>query len=124
MPAVEKVTCDEEQTYTVRSAIAFLKLMEISMMTESTNELPNSRKLTRLDIYFVTTSEEDDENEINKEDLPRWTVVKRGEEYLIREGLALIKNALARRFKTLELKRSVTLSVAIDLRESEVSSRR
>jgi hypothetical protein len=98
--------------------------MEIFMMTESTNELPNSRKLTRLDIYFVTTSEEDDENEINKEDLPRWTVVKRGEEYQIREGLALIKNALARRFKTLELKRSIILSVAIDLRESEVNSRR
>jgi hypothetical protein len=99
--------------------------MEIFMMTESTNELPNSRKLTRLDIYFVTTSnEEDDENEISLEDLPRWTVIKRGEEYQIREGLALIKDALARRFKTLELKRSIVLSVAIDLRESEVNSRR
>lgn len=93
-------------------------------MTESTNELPNSRKLTRLDIYFVTTSEDDDENEISLEELPRWTVLKQGEEFRIREGLALIKDALARRFKTLESKRSIVLSVAIDLRQVEVNSGR
>jgi hypothetical protein len=86
------------------------------MMTESTNELPNSRKLTRLDIYFVTTSEEDDENEINKEDLPRWTVVKRGEEYLIREGIELVENALARKFRTLESKHPIIVSIAVELR--------
>jgi hypothetical protein len=90
--------------------------MERFMMTESTNELPNSRKLTRLDIYFVTTTEEDDENEINKEDLPRWTVVKRGKEYQIREGLELVKNALAQRFRTLESKHPIIVSIAVELR--------
>jgi hypothetical protein len=95
--------------------------MEKFMMTESTNELPNSRNLTRLDIYFVTTSNEEGENEISLEDLPRWTVVKRGEEYQIREGIELVENALARRFRTLESKRPIIVSIAVDLRKVEAN---
>jgi hypothetical protein len=91
------------------------------MMTQKANELPNPRKLIRLDIYLVTTNE-DDSDEISGEDFPRWTVLADGEEFHIFEGIDLIEDALARRFKNLESDRPIIVSVAVDLHTVETNS--
>lgn len=105
-------------------------------MTDSTSNPNETRKLRRLDLFFVLSSESDIENEINSSplydidededvvdvtalsELPRWTVYKNKDknEFYISEGLALVKKALAKRFSLIDAREPVAMSIAVDFR--------
>lgn len=103
-------------------------------MTDSTSNPNESRKLKRLDIFLVLSSEDDIENEISSSppydtdededvvnvtalsELPIWTVYKDKDEFYVSEGLTLVKKALAKRFSLIDVSEPVAMSVAVDFR--------
>jgi hypothetical protein len=84
-------------------------------MTENTNE--SSSKLLRLEMIFVFHTEEEMEEEEDVtpiEELPRWTVRESQGGFQIREGLAVLKSTLARRFSD-PLRNYIKNEVAVEL---------